>query len=310
MRVSLSITVDVDSDGTATDNERTVLCWRGVEQIPSLANIFARYALRCTWFVRADRQLRDLYGGSSYLLNQHQALWSQLGAAGDEIAWHPHLYCWSAEQGQYVQEHDEAACAQQIEETHAELGQAGHEFHSVRLGEAFGSNTTMAALTHLGLHIDSTAIPGRRRDDGARRFDWESTTNTPYHPARSDYRVSALSHHAILEVPMTTIPVQSRSECTPLLRYVNLAYHHDVFRDAVEHHLNSMLQGGMQEAVLVLILHPDEVIERSAAHALYAFSLSETERNAAYLVRAIEAVGADHQSLRMKDIADLNLACR
>lgn len=305
MAVNLLFTIDVDNDGVEAD-ERTALTWESVALIPGIKEAFDDLGLRLTWFVRADNQLRDVYGSAAYLLSEHARLWSGLEASGDEIGWHPHVCVWREELGRYLPDRDEESCARKLRETRAELSARGFGHSSVRIGEAFQGNAVMRALDELGLEVDSTAIPGRVRRDESRAFDWGPTPNEPYHPSARDYRVPGAGDALrILEVPMTTMPVRASYDPDFMTRYVNPAYHHANFREGLGRLFAAGHFEGPGERFLTLIFHPDEATPEGREHALYSFTLEGVRRNVAYLLEEIESRGLEYRALRVKDVPAL-----
>jgi hypothetical protein len=303
--VNIVVTVDVDNDGAAA-GERTPLAWTSIERLPALKEVFERLDVCVTWFVRADNQLMDVYGTAAYLLLDHNALWSRVVGPEDELGWHPHVYRWCGETRRYVREHDSARFVDKLNAAHSDLVSQGYRFASARIGDAYHCNATMQAIEDLGLRVDSTAIPGRKRDDGSRVFDWAPTPNRPYHPSRADYRVpGATDRRELLEVPMTTAPIRAAYDRDEIRRYLNPSFHHQIFRGAIEHHLADREALQVREHVLTLILHPDEVVPRERAHSLYSFSLDEVHRNVAYLLMRLDELGVEHRALRMRDVGDL-----
>jgi hypothetical protein len=302
--VNVVVTVDVDNDGAAA-GERTALAWTSMERLPALKAVFERVGVCVTWFVRADNQLMDVYGTAAHLLLAHEPLWARVVGAEDELGWHPHVYRWCGETRRYIGERDPARFVDQLKAAHSDLTSQGYRFASVRIGEAFHCNATMQAVEDLGLSVDSTAIPGRKRDDGSRVFDWASTPNHPYHPSRADYRVAGASDpRELLEVPMTTAPIRTAYDSGEVHRYLNPSFHHQIFRGAIERHLAEREALQAEEHVLTLILHPDEVVPRDRAHSLYAFSLDEVQRNMEYLVARLKELGVEHRALRMRDVRE------
>jgi hypothetical protein len=277
MNLLIAVTVDVDNDGLSTADERNQLSWRALELIPSIADIVHAHCLPVTWFVRADAQLRDIYGHASYLLDHHGALWRQLRDQGDEVGWHPHLYS-AGSDGIYGPESDTALLLKQLRVTHAELRKQGHKFASVRIGEAIGNNAIMHTLAELGLRVDSSAIPGRRRNDKSRTFDWSISPNAPYRPSVSDHRVPGDATLPIVEIPMTVFRVQAPYDPAPLPRYANLAYRPAIFAEAMARWFDSVADHSA-DFVLTLILHPDEVMAQPQDHPLYARSLDALQSN-------------------------------
>lgn len=302
MAVNLLFTIDVDNDGVEHD-ERTALSWTSVSRIPRIKELFDEFDLCLTWFVRADNQLRDVYGTAAYLLLEHERLWSELIESGDELAWHPHLYERCEGGVHYVADTDERRCARRLVDTRAELVAAGYSHSSVRIGEGFHSNLMMRALDDLGLEVDSTAIPGRKRQDQSRSFDWGPTPNEPYHPSARDYRVPGSTDSlSILEVPMTTMPVRASYDPGFMTRYINPAYHHANFKEGLDRLFEAQAASGRGETFLTFILHSDEVSFEGRDHPLYSFSFQEVRKNVAYLLGSLASRGMEHRALRMKDV--------
>jgi len=301
MRVYLAITADIDNDGVALENERTRLSWRSLDQLAMLAEIIRNYRFPTTWFVRADPQLKDYYGSASYLLEEHRALWREFAACGDEIGWHPHLYARRADGG-YEPERNDERLTIALRRTYSDLTRDGCTFASVRIGEAMGSNAIMQTLAELGLRVDSSAIPGRVRDDSARRFDWGSTPNRPYWPSIADYRVPGTPALGILEVPMTSIPVKAPYDPKPLLRYANLAYRPAIFATALE---GWFAQAATDDAVLTLIFHPEELLSGSSDHPLYALAHDALDANILTLLNLAQRHGTQVIGKTMAEVGSL-----
>jgi hypothetical protein len=304
MRLLVAITADVDNDGVALENERNRLSWRSIELLPKLAEIIREHHFPATWFVRADPQLKDYYGSINFLLKEHEALWRDFADHGDEIGWHPHLYALRSD-GIYEPERDDERLMIALRCAHSDLASDGYTFTSVRIGEAMGSNAVMRTLAELGLQVDSSAIPGRRRDDNARRFDWSISPNVPYWPSTADYRVPGSPALPILEVPMTAVLVKAPYDPKPLLRYANLAYRPAIFAAALEEWFD---QNAIAETVLTLIFHPDELMPGSGDHPLYALTPDALEANIQTLLGLAHRRGMDVVGKTMAEIR--KLICR
>jgi hypothetical protein len=302
MKLSVAVTADIDNDGASLTDERDRLSWRGLDLVPTIADIIHARGFPVTWFVRADSQLRDFYGTVSYLLEDHHKLWRNLKNLGDEIGWHPHLNS-AIGDGVYRPERNEIRMANELRCTHAALTAQGHEFVSVRLGEAIGNNATMDTLADLGLRVDSSAIPGRQRVDHSRTFDWATSPNVPYWPSVADYRVPGVPALSILEVPMTAFSVQAPYDPAPLLRYANLAYRPKIFFDAMTRWFDcDGLKG--PNTVLTLILHPDELMMAAQDHPLYAFTLHALQENIDALLNAARRRKIDLTGCTLSGIVD------
>ena len=279
-------TIDLDPDYLNTVSDRNVLRWEGLKELPRLREEAARRGIRITLFLRVDRQIADVYGDAMELVRRHGAMWRAFADEGHELAWHPHLY--RATPDGYVLETDPEAGADLLRGTWDAMRQGGFEPVSVRIGEAWQCNATMHALSALGLRVDSTAVPGRTRDDAKRRFDWGPTPNRPYHPARHDYRVSGGADALpILEVPMTTVPIRAPYDTRPVARYLNPTYHAAIWREAV----SSLLAGDPCRDV-VLICHPDELMPRPS-NDLHSFGWDDFLRNLDHLHGRLAGTGRE-----------------
>jgi hypothetical protein len=302
MTVTVAVTVDTDNDDVSTASERTALSWRSLQLVPSLAALFAELGLAATWFVRADSQLAEVYGRSDHLLATHAAWWNAFAARGDEVGWHPHVYR-RDDDGRYEPETDEGAFVAKLVTTWNELCERGYCFTSVRVGEAHCTDTVMRAFAGFGLRVDATAIPGRVRDDADRRFDWGPTPNHPYRPSVADYRVPGEPpYRNLIEVPLTTMGFRARYDRRPMLRYVNPAYHADIFREGIDRHLDGIRRSA-SNAVLTMVIHPDEAREHPAQHGLYAHTFDTVRSNLTYLIDAIARSGLTMRTATVRDVA-------
>ena len=305
MTLYVAITVDADNDDFSTSDQRNELSWRGLDLIPEIAGAVRDYNWRVTWFVRADTQIRKCYGSVAHLLDSLASTWRKLSDGGDEIGWHPHILN-QDKNGLWHSERDDRCFVDALRECHEGLRARGHRFNAVRVGEAAGSNLILKTLVDLGLRVDSSAIPGRARDDASRRFDWGPTSNKPYRPSISDYRIAGNPCLPIVEVPMTTLPVRARHEAQSFLRYVNLAYHPSIFLESIEPWLESAdFKHGDQ--VLTLILHPDELMPRDAAHSLYAFDLAALRSNLSALGGLAKARRVEIAGVTVSQVAQISM---
>ncbi len=211
-----------DFGGTRYDDRRPPT-WRGVEEgIPALVEALDDLARQTgddrapiTWCIRADLQMGETYSDCAWAFRRFEPLWRSLEASGDTIGWHPHLWRWSDEHGCWYQEtEDERWIVECLETGYESLCDAyGDHIEICRMGWEFHNNVTMRTLDRLGLQMDASAVPGRRRGPGNDRgsfrhgeLDWETTGAEPYRPSVTDYRRPAADGEAsldIVEVPRT-----------------------------------------------------------------------------------------------------------
>jgi hypothetical protein len=305
MTLCVAVTVDADNDDFSIADQRDRMSWRGLDLIPDIAAAVHEVGWPATWFVRGDPQLQEVYGSAGYLLESFEPSWRKLADHGDEIGWHPHITRLRHD-GLWESERDDGLYSDALRKAHAELRAHGYQFKSARMGEAIGSNLILKTLVDLGLRVDSSAIPGRSRNDTSRRFDWSPTPNKPYRPSTADYRVPGQPCLPILEVPMTTIPVLGGNDPEPYLRYASLAYHPSIFLRAIKCWFDTA-DCRLSNRVLTLILHPDELMARNANHPLYAFSIKALRANIDALIAVAKEQDVDIVGLTIGNLENFQL---
>lgn len=228
--LTIAVGCDCDPDrpsyrGTGGDLRRGRLVWNGVTRgIPALRDMLKTEGLgklKITWNVRADTQLRDIYGNAGWALGEFGCLWNNLEAAGDEIAWHPHFWRWNQAARAWFQETEDYDWMKSC------LAEGIAAFHDMRkripsavhMGWLFHNNLTLAIMANAGILVDYSAVPGIRIEGGDNKVrggecDWAITTIYPYYPSKSDYRRPATPGEGSLDI--LEIPVPGCS--SPLLK--------------------------------------------------------------------------------------------
>lgn len=204
----LVVVADCDPDrpdyGGAGYGERDRDAWRGVtDGIPALLDALRdtaghlREVVRFIWCVRADRQIEEMHGDPAWAYRQFEDLWRALADSGDLIAWHPHLWRWSARHRCWYQETEDEAWIEDCMRTgHEALSEAvGRPVEISRMGWEFHNNVTMRIAGELGIRLDISAVPGRVREAAADRgsvkhgqLDWQGAPSEAYRPSEVDYR--------------------------------------------------------------------------------------------------------------------------
>ncbi len=212
---------DTPAYGGVAYNERAALRWRGVvEGIPALIEALEEMEKRLgvriniIWCVRADAQMKEIYGDAAWPYREFIELWTELEKRGDVIAWHPHLWRWSTERKCWYQEiADEEWMGECLEEGYAAICSAANKRITIgRMGWEFHNNFTIRVLDELGVEADFSAVPGYycQGDENSgscfHKFaDWRGAPRHPYHPSKADYRRPAQDGEeelAIWEVPL------------------------------------------------------------------------------------------------------------
>jgi hypothetical protein len=302
----LFIVLTFDAEADAFDSSigsETALSLRGIDEgIPIIDEILARHRdsfknrACATWFVRCDDHIQALTGEHAYILNHYRDSWQRHQNAGDEIGFHPHLYKQS--ENAWIQETDAGALASQILRAHAAMQATGFKANVSRIGEAFSSNAVMQTLDQLGIICDSTAMPGRVRIDATRQLDWTGTPDQPYHPSRSDYRLSGTDSYSLLEAPMTLVSTLASYDREPLRRYVDLSFHHQALKEGLSAFLPTA-------RTLVTVTHPSTILPSiaSAPHGLLSFDVSEFERNLEFIITECRRLGRTYRFVTLSECA-------
>jgi hypothetical protein len=238
---------------------------------PLLRNYFEQHeSVKTTWFVRIDNQIAREFRSADYILTKYSGEFNWLRANGHEIGWHHHAYTFR--NGLWQQESDDDIVLSQVKEYG--LVARKHGMKLCRMGWGQMSEAVMVELDNLGFEIDSSAMPRPRYAWDQLKRDWSKCPADPYHPSRSDYQLRG--DLRILEVPMTTVPVQLKTDTEDgVLRYINPLYYHSRFVSAVR---------ACSSSLPVFIFHPYELRKDAQPHLLLSFSYSEFVKNLDWLI--------------------------
>lgn len=251
--------------------------------------------IRFTFFVRADNQIGEVFGKQDHFLTMHKEALAKAAREGHEIGWHPHMY--RREVKSWTLETDDERLTANLAEAHKCFSKH-YEAYSARMGEGFHSNASMRAFDSLGIKADSTALPGRKRDDAHRKFDWTGTPDHPYHPSRADYREPGEDHLDILEVPMTMAPMMASYDKEPLRRYVNLSFRGEVLWPALDCLVRS-------SPIIVAITHPFELVHSRGKHGLISFDIKVARKNIEHILERCRAENRNYTFATVSQIAEV-----
>lgn len=227
-------------------------------------------------FVRSDYQVGKVYGDYGHLIKSNPSLIKSIKQHNGEINWHIHLYKERGDEWVPVSEDD------LVESFNRDLLNVKRipeiNWRILRIGECVMTNPLMEAINNSGILVDSTALPGRVRNDAEKKLDWEITGNKPYHPSFEDYRITGEPSMNVLEVPLVTIPMKASYDKESISRYVNLSFKTEVlFQNMAEYVRNN--------DSLLSITHPFEVLS-PGQHGLIAYDIEVFKKN----IQEIDAV--------------------
>ncbi len=314
IQVVLSCDTDADIfDQSMTTETDPRPVWRGIsEGIPTIIEVASEvansYGLRplFTWFVRVDDQVGYYHDAPSYLLNEFSSLWNEQRQSGDEVAWHPHLY--KFENGTWGKQLSADELAAALERNHDEFQKSGHCAVSIRIGEASFSNVTANIISSLGIARDSSAMPGRMRNDEHRILDWRGTPQLPYRPSTNDYRVPGKPAQTYLEVPRSMIRTKADYDAEPYMRYIDLSFHHHAIKDGLAHFLK-------EAELLVSMTHPSGILQAfnpEGGHGLVSFDIGNYRRNLDFILAECQRLERDVHFVTMSQVSEFepNMAVR
>jgi len=301
----LCLTVDTDPDGLSGKiTNRETLQWEGLRQLQRLPDVCDSEpigSIPITWFVRADGQLESMLGNASYLLEEFSTFWTKVRKLGHEVAWHPHLYRQTRRQEAAIIITNPVEAEDELERL---WNQLKTDFPAVafRHGEGWHTLETYAVVERLGFRCDSTAIPGRRGAKG-HPMNWEGAPNQPYFPSQADLCRTG-SERCLLEVPMNTWLVHAPYDSGPRVRYMNPAIHPNLFAQARRGWEDACNKISADLCIWVMIFHPDEVLGRQGADALYSRSTSDLCANLTSITQSLGRLGHDFQWMSLSAAAE------
>ena len=300
--IVISIDVDEDDYDRITENDEKAVQWLGVEKgIPLILKKLGKYRdsnnneIKYTWFVRCDKRLEILYGRGDYLLYKYIDILRERFNFNDEIAWHTHLY-----------DHDLSILRDEnrllidIQEFYKLFKSYGLHQGSSRIGRAYCSNLIMKALYKLGIQVDSTAMPGRKRNDEINKFNWETTPLHPYYPSKNDYRIPGKDHFNILEVPFSMIETITSYDKKPINRYVNLSFKNSIVKKSLSPFIAN-------NNLLITVLHPSELILKKE-HPILSFNIDDVKKNIELIFRQCEKFGKKVSFITMHELRQLSVS--
>lgn len=234
-------------------------------------------------FVRSDYQISKVYGDYGHLIKSNPSLIESIKKHNGEINWHIHLYTEKGEEWVPVSEGKLVDSFSRDLENVKRIPEIN--WRIIRIGECVMTNPLMTAINEAGIMVDSTALPGRVRNDAEKKLDWEITGNMPYHPSLGDYRTFGKPAMNVLEVPMVTIPMKASYDKEPISRYVNLSFKTEVL-------FQNMAEYVRDNDSLLSITHPFEVLS-PGQHGLIAYDMEVFKKNIQELVAVVRKCGKE-----------------
>lgn len=282
--IAMMLTIDIEGEWFALPGEqgtfdinKILAAVNNLEQLLDSIEIRIGSRIPITWFIRCDDSVAAATGEEAGLLNALDDFIQRRASIGDEFGFHPHLYCHS--NGKWVPESKPDRQQEQIERAaNAWKTYFGLLPRLSRMGEAVMNNTLAACLSKLGIEIDSSALPDRKRFDNGFQFDWTGTPTLPYNPSVYDYRRPANdgeTAHSFVEIPFTMLPIMGREDKAPIKRYCNLAFKPELIK------MGAKLVNNPEN--IIAVVHPHELLYNGNDHPLIAYNPASLEENIVHL---------------------------
>jgi len=310
--------------GAGYDDRRSPLQWRGVnEGIPLLHKCLQKIEkvsgarVKLTFFLRSDTQVEEIHGTAAWPVLEYATIWRGLEEQGHELAWHPHVWRWSAEWNCWFQETQDAEwLGRCLRSGHAAISHAlGENPASCHMGWTFHNNATMNALSRLGVGIDFSACPGVYSEGGpgaaGTRFDnmidWLGTPRSWYRPSVVDYRRPARQGEGelgIIELPkfttessllkkaksLTTRKGRSRASAQASAAFVQITASPIIYGRIIKERLKTE----EAEPFFATYFHLDELLpDRPRSARGFLYSIANMETNLLTIINAAEKSGRE-----------------
>jgi hypothetical protein len=221
--VVIGCDTDPDRDYFVRDIPLDGLGWRGMlegiprakDKLQKLTDSYGNPPV-FTWNLRVDHQIKRMYGAYSHILTTHTKFLLELEKNGDELAWHPHFWCYDEKRKVWYQNYQDTDWqVEMLEKAHAAYQEVlPGRARTVRMGWSYHNNRTFATLDKLGVEVDISGIPGLRILPPKKQvrlsnfYDWSITPTKPFYPSTADYRREAKEGEksfSLLEVPNFTV---------------------------------------------------------------------------------------------------------
>jgi hypothetical protein len=225
-----------------------------------------------SWFWRLDPQVEASYGSAGWPLDRFRSEIKELSRHGDEHGVHPHFWRLSEEGVWSCGQEDQAWVERCIRMSHdAFLAHFGRQPVSVRFGDRWLNNETVALLDSLGYRYELSVEPGKRAAntlDTGPLPDYRRVPREPFRPSIRDFRRrGAAASRKLWMLPVTTGCTRAPGRRHLLhFRHPDEALNLVLWPKFVAGLVESALSRGGQTIVVPVLRTGDLLRERGAAN--------------------------------------------
>ena len=283
----ICLTFDTDPDIILSSKkidskDKKIIGWNGLTKgkeiiFDKIKSVEKKYKVKIpqTWFVRVDSQIKYYHGKADWLLKKYSKFWRKIIKNDGDIEWHIHFNKIKKD-NTWSNENKPSVIKKMLIENH-KIFKSYKVPNCIRIGEAVMTNHIAKIVKNLKIKADSSALPGRKRQDKTKFFDWSKTLNRPYFMSVKKYQHETVINKKgkLLEIPMNTILTKCSYDKKPVKRYYNLSFHNKILRK----NLNCYIK---EKNYLVTMTHPYEVVKifkNKYNSKLISFSKNEFKKN-------------------------------
>lgn len=171
---------------------------------------------------------------------------------------------------------------------------------SSRIMGCTSNNSIMSCLPKVGIKVDSSAIPSRKRQDNI-AFDWIGTPTHPYFPDIYDYRIEGSIENEdkkILEVPLSTILTRTSYDKEPMKRYLDFSFQNRIIQDQIENLVQNT-------NLVVGIIHSWLLMENPIHGELISYDILDFIKNLSSLLQACDSVGKKIRCVTLSELRSI-----
>ena len=196
---------------------------------------------------------------------------------GHSVGWHPHY----TDDPSKMIVNPARSVAKALYEFHEIKSLVSkHKLKIVRNGWGLMFNELLREYVRIGIKVDSSSIPRPMYEWTKTSTDWSNSPKHAYRPDSNDFCKINNEQKEIIEVPFSTIVIKTEYDKSDIERYINLAYHKEIFEKSV---LNWYENNGL----LLTITHPYEVSDYvNEKSGLLAFNFENFVNNLEFLIQS------------------------